>query len=929
MSKPCAAQPGRFAVLKELARTARVAAVLAALVLFAGRGTPVDAQILIDTVIMDSVIGSLATYDTTTVIYSGSMKVYSRVNGRLQFRQELTRNGEPVRGHAAIHGRFIAISTDQSVLVFEKVGSEWVFAQELTIPVDVLGPYPLLGRVGLNIAMTDDLIATGTGFLNEFYGKTTLSVFRRNGVQDNGFAKWETDQHLEPIPGRQYISISLEDDLLLVSTSNWHSAFLYERSPSGWSLRETFPFKYYPISSSVVSLNGGKLYYFDPHLGKLFVYSPSTNPSTLLQEVQTAFVDPYGSSDITIDGDRLFLARSSHDRGYGMMGYEIRNDSLVNAVRLDQPTIDFSDCCSGAEYSGGLLLASENNYLFQYDTTREPFFPKLVYPANGSEDVARIGTILQWDAVEGAAQYRIEVWSPDDSFLPRVSEAVTDSFYTLVLTLYDHRYSWRVKAEVPDGPSEWSEPFTFRTESEPVNGPAWDDRFSSYGPDGPVRAVAVTRNGLVIGGDFEHVGAKRIPFVANWTGFNWIEPEGNLNGPPTMLAKDPRSDDVYFIGNFDRADTIQVNGFARLNRQQKWDNPLPDPIVGKPVAIGFDGLSGGPTRVFYLVTYDEAEGSRLYRYLPDNADLVKDGEWAFADSITSFAAMESEVLIGFDHPSTGRGTPDKCEYYGCVALLRSRVVAALDPSFPADSLDGIQHVQIGQGTGIYGRQPDYIVAGDFAVRSGDKVIRYLARFNGTEWDTVGEPLSGPVRFLGRECDGGCQIKKWTSKQLIYVGLTTEGNIAFWNNSELTIPPGGINGPVYAARDGYFGGSFSEAGGVSSNNLAFLRQPLPVDVDNSDRNEAPVDRVADAPRIESAFPNPVRDVIRVRYVIDRRSNVQIRLVDVLGRLVRQIDTTDLPGSHEIQFGVGDLAAGAYVIVLRANASIDSRTIVVVN
>ena len=146
---------------------------------------------------------------------------------------------------------------------------------------------------------------------------------------------------------------------------------------------------------------------------------------------------------------------------------------------------------------------------------------------------------------------------------------------------------------------------------------------------------------------------------------------------------------------------------------------------------------------------------------------------------------------------------------------------------------------------------------------------------------------------------------------------------------MTIPPGGINGPVYAARDGYFGGSFSEAGGVSSNNLAFLRQPLPVDVDNSDRNEAPVDRVADAPRIESAFPNPVRDVIRVRYVIDRRSNVQIRLVDVLGRLVRQIDTTDLPGSHEIQFGVGDLAAGAYVIVLRANASIDSRTIVVVN
>ncbi len=904
------------------ARTTCAVVVLFLLSLVAA--VPVDAQVLVHTEILDGNISDVAMSGDTAVISSGTVEIYSRTDGRLEFSQELRRNGAAVQGRVAIDGSFIAVRSGLSVFVFEKVGSDWIYSQELTIPRSVLGLHPISGYTPLAITMTGDEIATGTGFRNQFHGRTTLSIFKRNGVLDDGLAKWELDEHLVPIPGSYFVSLSLENDFLLVATYNWNQVFLYERSVSGWAVRETFPFRYYPTLSASVLLNSGKAYYFDPHLGKVLVYSISSNPATLVQEVQTPFADPYGASDIAKSGDRLFLTRiGRYQTGNGTLGYEVRNDSLVNAIRLRQPSDDTARCCVGVEYEDGLLVAYAERYLFHYDTTREPFYPELIFPEDGATGVNREKTTLRWSAVENATSYRVQVWRPDAPYSVRVNEVVTDSFYTLSLPVYDELYSWWVKAETTSGNSEWSEQFSFHSDSESIDNPIWDERYDQLGPDSTVRVIASTKSGLVVGGDFQYVGAKRLPFVARWTGFNWAEVDGGLNGPPRLVASDIGSDNHYFLGDFDQAGPIQVNGFARLGQSLTWDDPLPIPVQGKPVALSFDS-ERNPS--LYLATSEEGGGSHLYQYLEVNftSELTEHKAWSFSDSITSVVAYNSEVLIGFDHPADGAGTPDQCQYYGCAALIRQGHVSALDPSFPSDSLDGIQHVQIG-----FGYQPDYIIAGDFSIDAGEKVIRYLARFDGTDWKTVGNPLSGPVRFLGRECDRACQLHLWVSRQLIYVGLSSEPYIALWNNAALHVPSGGTNGPVFAARANYFGGSFSQAGDVASNNLAFLWDALPVGVEENDENTDIVDPGPQSVTIKTVFPNPAYAGFKLRYAVDQAGAVQVRLIDVLGRLIEQVESTALPGIHEVAFRVTDLAAGPYLVVVRTNSSIDSRTLVVID
>lgn len=68
---------------------------------------------------------------------------------------------------------------------------------------------------------------------------------------------------------------------------------------------------------------------------------------------------------------------------------------------------------------------------------------------------------------------------------------------------------------------------------------------------------------------------------------------------------------------------------------------------------------------------------------------------------------------------------------------------------------------------------------------------------------------------------------------------------------------------------------------------------------------------------TAQPNPFTDELTLRYELETEAQVQIVMVDMMGRPVRQI----LPGSHrksgpqEMTIDLSDLASGLYTVMLQ--------------
>ena len=78
-----------------------------------------------------------------------------------------------------------------------------------------------------------------------------------------------------------------------------------------------------------------------------------------------------------------------------------------------------------------------------------------------------------------------------------------------------------------------------------------------------------------------------------------------------------------------------------------------------------------------------------------------------------------------------------------------------------------------------------------------------------------------------------------------------------------------------------------------------------------------------------YPNPVMSSTSIRYTLQRRSMVDLRVYDVLGRLVAVlVNTEQADGDHTVSIDATNLASGVYMYVLRVNgAPLPSRRMVV--
>ncbi|MEM7657478.1 MAG: T9SS type A sorting domain-containing protein, partial [Bacteroidota bacterium] len=76
-----------------------------------------------------------------------------------------------------------------------------------------------------------------------------------------------------------------------------------------------------------------------------------------------------------------------------------------------------------------------------------------------------------------------------------------------------------------------------------------------------------------------------------------------------------------------------------------------------------------------------------------------------------------------------------------------------------------------------------------------------------------------------------------------------------------------------------------------------------------------------------FPNPTREVVRLRYNLFSKEQTQVEIRDLMGRLVWQgPEKTELTGEHEQEVDVGVLAAGVYVVTLTAGKRKETRRLI---
>ena len=78
-----------------------------------------------------------------------------------------------------------------------------------------------------------------------------------------------------------------------------------------------------------------------------------------------------------------------------------------------------------------------------------------------------------------------------------------------------------------------------------------------------------------------------------------------------------------------------------------------------------------------------------------------------------------------------------------------------------------------------------------------------------------------------------------------------------------------------------------------------------------------------------YPNPFNPSTRIRYSVGSSSVVDLRAYDLLGREVAVlVDARREPGSYDVQYDCGTLAAGTYIYRLRSGFLSASRTMTLV-
>ena len=69
-------------------------------------------------------------------------------------------------------------------------------------------------------------------------------------------------------------------------------------------------------------------------------------------------------------------------------------------------------------------------------------------------------------------------------------------------------------------------------------------------------------------------------------------------------------------------------------------------------------------------------------------------------------------------------------------------------------------------------------------------------------------------------------------------------------------------------------------------------------------------------LSSVYPNPTNDEVRIDFLTDSGTDVNLRIIDLFGRVVREEILVSSVGSNSHTTDLSELVAGQYFVVLRS-------------
>jgi hypothetical protein len=235
----------------------------------------------------------------------------------------------------------------------------------------------------------------------------------------------------------------------------------------------------------------------------------------------------------------------------------------------------------------------------------------------------------------------------------------------------------------------------------------WQDRFSLPIADADVECAVVHHGELYVGGRFEVIGGVRARHIARWDGSMWRDVGGGIAGPVWALAVDH---DQIIAGS-----STWSGAEAGVMR---WDGTSWEPLGDSP-----------PSQASVLLITDSGlvAGGRFQRGEALNVARWDGVRWSAMGAginytVSALAEFQGSVYAGGTFDSSG------VTRVAGIARWNGASWESVGGGMPAGDLGGgVYHLVVHAGT---------LVAGGLFTKAGTVDARFLARWDGTHWDSL-------------------------------------------------------------------------------------------------------------------------------------------------------------------------------------------------
>ncbi|WP_199120219.1 BspA family leucine-rich repeat surface protein [Pedobacter sp. ASV28] len=387
------------------------------------------------------------------------------------------------------------------------------------------------------------------------------------------------------------------------------------------------------------------------------------------------------------------------------------------------------------------------------------------------------------------------------------------------------------------------------------DGNAWST-FASTTVDKRVNAIFVSGTNVYVGGLFAKAGSTTVNGIAKWDGTSWKAlGTGSSIGVGTSYGSDVEvfgiavlGTNVYVGGNFDKAGGNTAYPYFAKYDGSTWGTLR----VGLNAAVRSVAVIG--TNVYVGGLFGNIPGTSNTQYIAKWNGTSWSSLGTGVDGLVSAIAVSGgNIYVGGSFTKAGGLTVNRIAKWDGVNW--SALGAGV---YSADINNGVNAIAI-SGNNIY-------VGGGFTSAGNDTNIKYLAKWDGSSWSSLGTGVNNVVKTIAASginvyaggnftsVGGDANIKylaKWdgsswsslgtgvdnvvnaiaVSGTNVYVGgtFTSVGGdanlkyLAKWNGSSWNSLGTGVDAGVSAiaifGNEVYVGGSFVKAGGITVNNIA--------------------------------------------------------------------------------------------------------------